>query len=255
MLLGNVSSDEKNEMLRLRLKQILNLFPVAGPILNDIFFEYRNNVKQERLNHFVSLLEDAFNKYDIKVEKLKSEEMLDLLEQSIKKVSNTRSANKRVAFKNILLKGINGLNNINDCEIFNELLDDLKEKQLHILVEHQKYLSDGQPLLFKLNDLNNQFRNNQPGQTYIYTEIETHVFREKLKHDIQIVKELLEEYKEVCNHSLFQLEQNQYQYFLRDLLAKGLLIDQGIGTYDPTPLQYMSITAFGVRFLDFVTSE
>lgn len=106
MLSPNLSPEERNEIARLSLRRILNLFPVAGPILTDILFEYRNNVKQDRLNHFVSLLEDAFVKHGITVEKLKSEKGLDLLEQTIKKVTDTRNTNKRIAFKNILLKGV-----------------------------------------------------------------------------------------------------------------------------------------------------
>jgi hypothetical protein len=255
MLSPNTTPEEKKELIRLSLLQLLGLFPIAGSILKDVLFEYRNNVKQERLNHFISLLEDAFIIHGINVEKLKTEEVLDLLEQLINKVVQARSINKRTAFKSILINGIVYPEKITDCEVFSELLHELKEVQLKILAEHKNYLSDGQPLLLKLQSLNKNYRNNTPGQTYLYTEVEAQINRESLKKNIDEVKDLIEEYKQKCNASLFNIDNEQYQYFLRDLTSKGLLIDQGIGTYDPTPLKYMGITDFGLRFLDFILSE
>lgn len=255
MLSPDTTSEEKNELVRLGLKQLVGLFPIAGPILQDLLFEYRSNIRQARLNHFLSQLEDAFIKYDIQIKNVKTEAGLDLFEQTIINVTRTRSASKRTAFKNILINGIINPARITDCEVFNELLAELKEEQLQILDEHKKYLKDGQPLLFKLQSLNKAYSNKPQGQTFIYTDVEMQINREILKQSIDEVKNLLEQYKQHCNASLFKLDTDQYQYFIRDLTSKGLLIDQGIGTYDSTPLKYMGITDFGVKFLDFIMNE
>lgn len=252
MFAPNITPEDKNEIARLTLRHFLGLFPVAGPILNDILFEFRNNVRQERLNHFVSLLEDAFIQHNIPVEKLRTEQILDLLEQALTKVAATKSVNKRAAFKNILMRGIAEPAHVNDCEIFNQLLSDLKDVQIRILEEHKTYLSEGKPLLQKLHELNNSYWGNPSWQNSLYSDLEAHVNQELLKHKIAEVKEGLEHYKLRCRASLFELDTDQYHYFLRDLMGKGLLIDQGVGTYDPTPLQYMGITQFGLRFLAFI---
>ena len=62
----NTSIEERKVMGELALKSLfkntMNLIPIAGPILSDVLFEFRNKLKQDRLFKFLDLLKDYFSK-------------------------------------------------------------------------------------------------------------------------------------------------------------------------------------------------
>jgi hypothetical protein len=238
--------------VRLGIKKLIGQFPVAGPIF-DVLLEYRSKVKQKRLNHFVSLLEDAFIRHGILAEQLQTEESTDLLEQVIKKVTETRSDKKRIGFKNLLVKEITEPASYDDCEVFNELLAGLKERELEILVEHQLHLVNDEPLLYRFHRLEDELKLFRSRQFGIHTTFYNPPHHPEIERALAETLSLLKAYERKCTPALFGLDHYQYQFFLRDLIAKGLLVDQGIGSrYDPTPLKFMGITSFGVKFLKFL---
>lgn len=149
----NTNPAERNKMIELSLRQLLDSFPIAGPILNNILFEYRSQVRQDRLNHFVSMLEAEFSKLTIDPKTMQTEDNLDLFESIIKKATETKSEKKRRGLKNILLNGIKQQADISYCELFAEQLMSIHQKELEILAFHQYYLIDGKGPLARRNEL------------------------------------------------------------------------------------------------------
>lgn len=238
-------------------------FPVAGPIVTALF-EYKSQIKQDRLNRFVSLLEDEFIKMDIDLETLKTEENLDLFEGIFKKVAETRSEQKRIGFKNILMHGIRNNDEIDYCEIFSEMLLAITNKELEILIEYKKYLINGKGVLperqrlknekyevEKKGNLNVKVSEDAPS-IYIYKEPQKTV--QELDKGIEVANNLLDEYRNNCNADRFGITNDEYKYFLQNLFSKGLLTDDGVGAIGTDAMEIMSLTNFGIRFLSFVNN-
>lgn len=252
----NTSLEERNEIAFLSFKHLLNQFPIIGPFLTEIFFEFRGKVKQQRINDFVSKLEIEFAKLDIDPQKMQTEENLDLFESIIKKVSETRSEQKRIGFKNILMHGVKDIQTIEYCEIFSGLLINLNQKELQILTEHKDYLISGNSILKTRNDLNNELKEIQnvlkmqgpflPGIIMPH-RLEADVIRER-----ENAEKVLLEYKMECTAEKFNISKDEYRYFLQDLFSKGLLFDDGVGSIGTRAFEIMSITQFGSKFLEFI---
>lgn len=256
----NTSIEEKREIVALSLKQILNSFPVVGPVLTDILFTYRNNVRQNRLNHFVGLLEDEFIKLDIDLKTLKTEENLDLFEGIFKKVAESRSESKRVAFKNLLLTGLKNADQINRCDVFSEILLSISETELLVLKKIQDFLVGGKGLLPEKQRLQEelfhveQLDKSRPNQSFSSQMV--HPFtKEQLQKTIDTLERRLNEYETQCSASSFGLSDGEYRYALQNLFAKGLLSDDGVGALEVRPFEIMSLTDFGTSFLNFIEYE
>lgn len=260
----NTTPEGRDQLALLSLRSLLNLFPVAGPILNDIFFEFRSRVKQDRINHFVCLLEAEFSKMGVNLKTLKTEENLDLFEGIFKKVAESRSELKRIGFKNIMLTGLRSSEEIEYCEIFSDLLFSIRSKELEILSEHQYYLVKGNGVLIERNKLKTELQkaeelilkgsydNNTAITSNSYVDRPTQRTHEILKLELEKVTRLLTEYKINCTAGKFELSTDEYKFFLRNLLSKGLLSDDGVGAIGTGSIEIMSLTKFGSKFLSFI---
>lgn len=253
----NTSIEERKEIAGLVLRQILNSFPIAGPILTDILFTYRNNVRQNRINHFVGLLEDEFTRLDINLEAFKSEESLDLFEGIFKKVADSRSEAKRIAFKNLLLTGIKKTDEIQNCEVFSEILLKLTEIEFQIISKHQQFLVNGKGILTEKHRLQEemyeieQLDKSRPSHS-LSQQVVIPSNKDHLQEEIDVLKQMLEQYEAQCTASSFGLTEGEYRYALQNLFALGLLADDGIGAIAVRPFEIMSLTEFALDFLRFV---
>jgi hypothetical protein len=250
--MNTTTPQERNEIAGLTLKYILNQFPIAGPILTGIFFEFRSKVRQERINHFVGLMERELSRLNIDPEKLKTEEQLDLFENVFKKVMETRSEKKRVAFKNILVYGIKSKDNIHACELFFELLSQINEAEVMILKEHGNFLVQGQSALRMRNTLKGQLEYmGKDGETFRSIASATPSYLD-LKEEYQRAKKTLDDYIQNCTPHYFGMDKGQYLFHLQNLSAKGLLIDDGTGAIGTNNFGTMSLTEFGQKFIRFI---
>lgn len=262
----NTTPAEREQIVGLTLRSILNSIPTFGPILTDVLFEYRNKVRQERINSFVRSLEGGLSNMNIDPATLKNEDTLGLLEGIFKKVAESQSEQKRNAFRNILFHGIENISEIDLCEIFSDILLSVRTKELEILIEHRKYLINGKGPLVERNHLKSELRILEdrprmgiPEVTFPEPYISSYVMltpkkktQEDLKHEIEFADRLFEQYTSSCTAEKFGVNKDEYKYFLQNLLSKGLLSDDGAGTVGLGSIEVMSLTNFGAKFLSFI---
>jgi hypothetical protein len=270
----NTSIEERKAMGELALqslfKHTMNLIPVAGPVLSDVLFEFRNKVKQDRLFKFLDLLKEHFSNEnpEVNIDNAKSEEFSDLFENVLNKVAQSRSEQKIIGFKNLLIHGFKNKGEINDCELFTDLLIALNENDILILHMHKDFLYDDGGLVDKKHELTREleeYKRNQNffGKPIIKTAVSGKIepsilltmFRDEknIKDDIDRVDRKIAQYKKQMTAESFSITKGEFIYAIQNLYNKGLLIDQGVGSIGIKPFELMAITDFGARFLKFIT--
>src|SRR6266496_480635 len=132
---------DSQEAIISAIKSVFGVVPYAGQLLSEVAFDYRSRIKQNRLNNFTQLLVEFFkDTRNIKLENIKTEEFSDLFESVLKRVVQTKSEEKHRRFKNILVNQIqNPSQNIDNSEIYLDLISSLSEIEINILHQHQLY--------------------------------------------------------------------------------------------------------------------
>lgn len=189
--------------------------PNVGTALNEVFFDLRSRVKQNRLNHFVNELSvymEEVSEDNINPEYIKSDKFGDIFESIIRHVINTGSEEKLHRFKKILVKEMISESNSNFIETFLDIISKINDKQIEILNEHRKLLNAS----------------------------------ERVKNS---------SISEVRDASHYDLSDNEYVFYVQDLISKGLLIDDGMIRLNEKPLNILKITQFGVGLLEFIEEQ
>lgn len=244
-------------------KSAFSAIPFAGGALNEIVFDYRSRLKQNRLNSFVELLSAFFTGHpDIDPELLKTEEFSDLFESVIRRVLQTKSKEKHLRFRDILTRQILcPVSETEGAEICLDLISTLDEMAIYILREHQVWGNHytainpkRQVLLDKLKVDGEQFnelkRNFDAHQLQI-GKLETRIKKNQAK--VEIYNATVLSFQKFREGEFFGLTDAEYLYYKQTLYAKGLLIDKGIGTHGGNKtFHYMWLTEFGERFLTFI---
>lgn len=246
-------------------KIFVPLIPIFGTIFDEVFFEYGSRIKQNRLNQFTLLLVDYFEKKDVDVESLKTEEFVDLFDSIIRRVVRTKSEDKLKRYKNILIHQIENPSHSDDLqETFLDLIEQLSEKELVILNFHDIYGTQE----FQINKLINQKqadikmregqleRWKQGGFRENVDDIQGDLIRFKATlTSLQETKAKIIDYR---NPSTYGVKKSLFLFYKQNLAAKGLIIDIGVGYIAETehqPFDTVRITDFGRMFLDFIKSE
>ena len=143
------------------LKSAIGAVPYVGTVLNEIIFETRNRLKQNRINSFIenfSKYLSEFNEMDVDIAQVKGDEFSDLFEEIILKVSKTHSVEKLEAFKCLLVNQITRPRDINYAELILNIVGSLQEKQIPILKGYsENYGSPYNDLKGELINLEKQF--------------------------------------------------------------------------------------------------
>ncbi|NGF76547.1 hypothetical protein G5B10_11720 [Fluviicola sp. SGL-29] len=125
------------------VRQTIFSFIPAGPIL-EIFWSYRNNLKQKRVLDFSESIKTALEKIgekELDSSNIQTEDFVDLMELVYVKVMSTRSAYKLERFRNILVNQIIQPNV--ETLLFKKyvnLLDQLEDVQILILSDFKYWL-------------------------------------------------------------------------------------------------------------------
>lgn len=241
------------------LRSLFAAVPFAGQILNEVAFEYRGRIKQERVNRFIELLSDYFIvDRDTNLENLKSEDFGDLFESVIQRVSKTKSLEKHKQLRNVLVNKIeNPLSDISDYETYLDLITGLSEYEIKILSNHQKFDHSYETEKEEINDLKSR-------TSSISVEVEQHLHlrskgldsdynlllskQNRINRQIVTKLENLGSLDEVRRPDYYGLSDYKFMYYKQSLSSRGLLVDSGIGT---KPFELMSITEFGKEFINF----
>jgi hypothetical protein len=244
-------------------KALIGLVPFGGNAISEVLFEYRSRVKQNRLNRFTELLGESFEENaDFDLESLKTEEFIDVFESVLRKVSQTRSKEKLLRFRDILLRQMRSpKTEIDNADFFLDLIGELDETAIHILKEHAVFEA-----AFELID--------PIRQKYVDTKNANsqRLMRERSKlaaEEVATIEEqnLLSDQKiEQYNNEVqakqafrkaeyFELSVDDYLYYKQFLAAKGLIRDNQVGIGGGEPFSYPRITQLGKRFITFIVGE
>src|SRR5688572_1675313 len=115
------------------VKAALACVPYVGGLLNEVLFDIRSRLKQERVNTLVQQVAAEIGRLgDAAVDRdyLASEEFSDHLEDLLGKAANTRSDEKRKRFATILVASIQGHRLPTLGGLYMQILHELEEDEL-----------------------------------------------------------------------------------------------------------------------------
>lgn len=248
---------EKQELINSVAKTLLANIPYVGAILNEVIYDFRGRIKQERINNFVILLSEYFGNNPVKDEGiLTSEDFGDLFEAVLKRVALTKSQQKHARFRDILINYINHpYLDSDDTDVFLELISYLNDTAIIILKHHKIFDADFDFKRIYYNKLNAeiiQLQNFSLGNSVSGT-----VSQRTLLDKVQELKELDDEFKELektKEAKFYNISEESFLYYKQILFARGLLSDKGVGAIGIKPFQNMGITEFGIKFINFIVS-
>ena len=255
---------DKKEVGISAIKSAIGAVPVAGSLLNEIFFDYRNRLKEKRLISFINELTKSLEKFNtekIDLNYLKTDEFSDILEEIIKRVTITNSSEKQKRFKKILIGEMTASLDSEFKLSFLDITSTITEIQLLILKEHNtigksvgKYYRDIENLNIQIPELEKSLRNEKLLASKGYAN-NTTLFEKRLK---QIKTELNKKIKATKQSEskrfgrYYNINQENYLMQVQDLISKGLIIDIGIGASNLNAFQVLEITNFGKEYLKYI---
>ena len=207
---------------------IFSNIPFFGTILDEVLFEYRSRVKQERLNRFVEEFEryvSSMRSCEVDQKYLKSEEFGDIFESILRRVVNTASEEKVHRYKKILLNEINHIYESDFKETFLDIAFRINDDQILIL-NHFREVKGPKP---ESNPERGVIDGRDPG--------DEGAARASLNRE----------------RDLLGFNESKYLFYVQDLVSKSLLFDEYVGVFGGAkPYTNLGITPFGEEFLGFI---
>jgi hypothetical protein len=200
-------------------------FLPGGHVIQELA-EFRSKIQQERLNRFSDYLKEGFEKISGKVfdpENLKSEDFLDSFEIIVRKVVLTRSKEKLLRYRNILLR-----------KMFVKQENELFDKFVSMLEQ----ISDSQLLILSNIGVPSTFR--QLVQTIFVKGNNTTLLVKFWNDGIRL---------ELINGA--KITNDEFRFFLHDLRARDFITEQQRKD-DPYETNYL-VTRIGSDFLNFIS--
>ena len=246
------------------IKSIIGSIPYIGTALNEAIFETRSRIKQERINHFFEMLHSYFERHSnngINFSECKSEEFSDLIEQTLLNVSKTRSKNKAIWFRNILINQIFNNHEIEKSELFVDILNTLRDKQVKILdgimtiSDNGVWKTNGERLLneTKVKKLQEEIDIRKGmGRPITHDNIEAEINFYTKK--IEECKTAIASYAHLFDCKSFACAKNEFQYYLQDLTNKALVVDLSY-IYEASILEVLKITDLGSELLSYIMNS
>jgi hypothetical protein len=230
---------EESKELHLTIKQLESIkslynivigFVPGKHVINEII-EYRSNIQKERLRRFSELLRQGFEETTGKsfdLENLKTEEFIDAFELVIRKVAQTKSKEKVLRYRNVLLKAIYEKDESEMFLKYFALIDEISETQMLILSTFSIGFNSG----------------------VTETNIMQNLINPEKIHDYLINRLNI---KDITLASGQKLNDKELKFYLFDLKSKGL-IELSIEKDDESQYEREKyyLTIIGRGFLDFV---
>lgn len=145
------------------LRSIFGIVPYVGGFLNEVFFDYRSRINQERINKLVTYVAEGMaGMSSIEKDKIVNEDFSDLFELILRKTTQTRSEEKLKIFKSILLNQINTPIDYDRAIEMTEVIAELTEEQFLIIksfYSHDEELSFLEKAYDELPYIRNQIIN------------------------------------------------------------------------------------------------
>jgi len=243
-------------------RTLLSIFPPGvGTFLTELIFDFHTRIKQDRLNKFVELFSEYFlEESNINLENLNNEDFCDLFESVLKRVVLTKSESKLKRYKNILVQKINDPSLVtNYSEIYLDLVNSLSENDIMILSHYSAFTEDYHTMNSLLNKLQDDLLKNKDALKKEKKFINNYSIlvndSVRLKEEIKLLNKKIEDYSKCKNADFYGISEQQFLYSKQILYSKGLLIDSGIGSIGGKPFESMTITKFGIEFLNFIMKK
>lgn len=257
---------QKKEVQNSIIKSLFALVPFAGQPLNELFFDYRGRIKQERLNDFTLLLTDYFgSKTEAEFKNLNIIEFSDLFESVILRVAHTGSQQKHKRFRDILINYIEQPDRtIDHSETYLELVSTLNEQSIQILKFHEQFDQQFEDLDGKDNVLRHEMEQTEQKMREEKTIMERghannysrfSIQATTLKMELQSVQKKIEEIGKYRTAEFYNLSDNNFLYLKQILLSRALLTDSGAGNMGYIAYKYMRITEFGKQFIGYLRED
>jgi hypothetical protein len=212
----------------LSISATLGLVPFIGSYLSNAY-NYRNEVQQQRLLHFLQEFGQYFNeitKKDFDYEYIQSEDFIDFFSIVIEKVKLIKSEEKISRFKEILINQIEFPYQSEFTSSFLDIAERINEDQLKILSEFRR-VEEGEILLKYVTENNRGVVDGGDSSG---------------KDDPL----------DYLDYKHFKFDESLYLFYLQDLIARGLIYDDGQGRLRIGPFKIIRITPFGLEFLKFI---
>lgn len=251
---------DNKEIIVSSVKSIFGAVPFAGTALNELIFDYRSTLKQKRLNNFVEILAEHFTKnHDINLDNIKTEDFSDLFESVLTRVVKTKSKNKLIRFKNVLVKELkNPTNKIEYVDLYLDLITSLSEEELIVLYHHRHFDNTYDKELDELNRLETQLKkeiDNRNRARVSFGSSSNEAKIREIEGSRKPIRQRHEELKIFRKASYYEIEDEKFFFYKQRLYSKGLLYDNGMGRIGAKPFELMNISEFGTEFIDFIMTE
>lgn len=247
-------------------KGLVGSIPYAGTLLNELAFEARSRIKQDRVNNFITEFIDFMNKHsekDIKIENLNVEQISDIFEEIILSVSKTSADHKKNIFKQILYKQVTSNDTTTDetlrfVNITNELtslqfqilsaFSSLSDNLLKYKVQIIELQAEKKKLRIRLLDLQGQTLGDPKSVEVIQNRLA------KIPRLISKKETALKRGSINPNyHSTFGVNRDSYITEVQDLIAKGLLFDFVLKSSVIDPFMHFGMTSLGRSYMNYIT--
>lgn len=257
----------KNESTNILIREIeisatksaIGAIPYVGTLLNEVIFDGRGRIKQERINKFIRMLQEYMESASeeiIDFEYIKSDKFSDIFESILKRVTNIRSEEKMKRFKKILISEMQNPSESDFIEIFLDIVSRLEDMQISILKDIKIATKNCGGLHEKVFKLQNEisFQKTKKNKTLNSLDGNNQIIISEKNNELKKALKILASNQKYYDSSIYNIDQNQYMFYIQDLISKALLQERLIPRYgkEPPVIKIIEISTYGEEFLHFI---
>ena len=205
------------------VKSTFGAIPYVGTLLNEVFFDMRTRIKQNRFKNFIYELKIRIERLEedsIKINTLNTEQFSDLLEITVRNILENRSKEKTQIFADILASSMcdDDIKDIDDREVFLNVIGNITLPELKIL------------------------------QNLHYYSIKTKEFEAngKALHMAAL---------DYSRDKLFGLKTTAAKIAIEGLISKGLVIDDSMNRMGTRPRRFIIPSPLGIGVIGYIEQE
>ena len=213
------------------IRALIQVIPCFGSSLDTLLSGPGEEWRFKRLEDFCERLNKLFIKANYSHKSISEETkepMFDLLSFSLDRITKTRSSQKRAYFAQLIFKQVVNQQDWNEAEMASKLLSELSEAHIKILVFAKNVDPCGEPFkglkVFSI-DKHIEKRNNGGPYPPLVTKVTSNT-----------------------NPSVIKMLCSQ-------LIAQGLLKDEGIGRWKTEAMELFILTKMGEWFLSWILDD
>jgi hypothetical protein len=234
--------------------------------LIDSFIHFNSGLKQERILGFVEDIKKVFETglgKSLDNYNFETEDFVDLFDSIMRKVQYTKSKQKLEVFKGIFVNAI-VTGSYDLTQVYIDLTSNLHEKQIDILLSFINTNDSRKNKAMQIKQLSQESEEKEVYKKHLEELARNGTIKPNQsiakahQDEIRILAKLTEVRKEheriveSINPQKFGLEDSEYNYFVRDLLSKGLLIENTYVSFASTVVESIDATDFAIAYHKFV---